>query len=174
MDDATLLKEPFECTEEERGDFARIVRQGFHTAAGDLDARIRAAKCLAFLYGPGKTLAAVAALKAPSEQRREDTFRKAAAGVSAADYVLELGWVFVTPARRGNHVAERLCRLLLARVPQSCVFATTRTNNDVMIRILTALGFDRVGKPYPRRDEELVLYLRPLPRLELHAERGRA
>jgi hypothetical protein len=52
-----------------------------------------------------------------------------------------------------------------ARVPASCVFATTRPDNISMIRLLLALGFVRAGKPYPhtRRNEELVLFLRARP-----------
>ena len=110
------------------------------------------------------TLAAVAALKAPKERYRDDVFKKAEARVSPADYKLELGWVFVVPAHRGNRIAENLCQLLLTRVPTSCVFATTRPDNISMIRILLALGFARAGKPYARRNEELVLFLRSWPR----------
>jgi ribosomal protein S18 acetylase RimI-like enzyme len=147
----------------ERREFARLVRQGFQGSDEGLDARIRDARCLAFYYAAGDTLAAVAALKAPSQRYREEVFKKADAGISAADYKLELGWVFVLPVHRGSRIGEGLCRKLLARVTTSRVFATTRPNNDSMIRILHALGFVRVGKPYARRDEDLVLYLRSGP-----------
>jgi RimJ/RimL family protein N-acetyltransferase len=156
------LKEPFACTERERLEFERLVRQGFDGSDDGLPGRIRDARWLAFYYAPGDTLAAIAALKAPNERYREDVFKKADAGVGSADYTLELGWVYVVPARRGSGIAENLCQLLLARVPESCVFATTRPDNNPMIRVLLALGFARVGKPYPhqRRNEELVLFLR--------------
>ena len=150
------FKEPIACTEGERREFERLVRQGF-PAADALEDRIRDAKWLAFYYAADGTLGAVAALKAPTEQHRQDLFKKAHAPVSPAEYKLDLGWVFVLPAYRGNRIAESLCRQLLARVPTSCVFATTRTNNSPMIRILLALGFARAGKPYPRRNEEMAL-----------------
>ncbi len=159
MNGTTHSKEPIACTEWERREFARLVRQGF-PAAERLAGRIRDAKALAFYYPAADTLAAVAALKAPSERYRDDVFKKADARVSPADYKLELGWVFVVPAYRGNRIAESLCRLLLARVPTSRVFATTRSGNMSMIRILLALDFARAGKPYSRRDEELMLFLR--------------
>ncbi len=155
--------QPMACTEGERRAFARLVRQGFESADEGLDGRIREAKCLAFYYAAADTLGAIAALKAPDADYRADVFRQAQAPVNADDYALELGWVFVVPAHRGNRIAEGLCRQLLARVPRSPVFATTRPNNISMIRILLALDFARVGKPYPRREEELVLYLRPRP-----------
>jgi len=157
------FKEPIFCTEGERREFARLVRQGFESADEGLHGRIRDAKWLAFYYAAGDTLAAVAALKAPNDRYRDDVFQKAEARVSPADYKLELGWVFVVPAHRGNRIAESLCPLLLARVPTSCVFATTRTNNISMIRILLALGFARAGKPYPRRSKDLILFLRSWP-----------
>jgi len=158
------FKEPIACTEEERREFARLVRQGFEVVAEGLDSRIRDAKWLAFYYATGDTLAAVAALKAPTEPYRVDVFRQADASVSPDHHTLELGWVFVIPAHRGNRIAESLCRQLLARVPTVGVFATTRTDNVLMMRILLALGFARAGKPYPRRrNEELVLFLRSGP-----------
>jgi RimJ/RimL family protein N-acetyltransferase len=159
------FKEPIACTEDERREFAHLVRQGIRGSDEGLDGRIRDARCLAFYYAAGDTLAGIAGLKAPSERYRWDVFRKADAGVSSADFKLELGWIFVVPAHRGNRIGETLCRKLLAHVPTSSVFATTRPNNSFMIRILLALGFARVGKPYPRRDEELVLYLRSGPEL---------
>ena len=160
MAGTAYFKEPIACTEAERREFACLVRQGFEVAAEGLESRIRDAKWLAFYYVAGDTLGAVAALKAPNERYRDDVFKKADAPVSSADYKLELGWVFVVPPHRGNRIAEGLCQLLLVRVPTSCVFATTRPNNISMIRILLALGFARAGKPYPRRNEELALFLR--------------
>jgi GNAT superfamily N-acetyltransferase len=153
------LKKPSACTEGERREFARLVRQGFATANEGLDGRVRGARWLAFYCGLDDTLQAIAALKAPTERYREDVFRMAGAGISPADYPLELGWVFVVPAHRGNRIAEGLCRRLLERAPATAVFATTRTDNASMMRILTALGFARVGTPYPWRHEELVLFL---------------
>jgi hypothetical protein len=164
LNGTALLKEPVACTERERREFERLVRQGFAGSDAGLPGRIRGAKWLAFHYAAGEKLAAIAGLKAPDERYRDDVFRKADAGVSSADYSLELGWVFVVPAHRGNQMGESLCELLLAREPTSPVFATTRTYNSSMIRILLALGFARKGKPFPRRNEELVLYLRSRPR----------
>ncbi len=65
------------------------------------------------------------------------------------------------PAYRGRRVATGLCRQLVASVPGAAVFATTRTDNLAMQHVLGSLGFRRAGRPYPRRDEELALFLRP-------------
>lgn len=160
MNRAAHFKEPLACTEGERQEFARLVRQGFDGSDEGLPGRVLGAERLAYCYAPDGTLAAIAALKVPSERYRDYLFEKTDASVSPADYGLELGWVFVVPAHRGGRISEGLCRRLLAGVPESGVFATTRSNNVPMIGILRALGFERVGKPYPRRDEELNLFLR--------------
>ena len=154
------LKEPIACSEGELREFARLVRQGFDGSDEGLPGRIRDAKWLAFHYTNGDTLGAIAGLKAPKKEYRDDVFKKAVAGVSPADYKLELGWVFVVPVHRGNRIATNLCQLLLSRASWPNVFATTRPDNSSMINILLALGFARAGKPYLQRNEELVLYLR--------------
>lgn len=160
MNSTMLFKEPTACTQDECLQFARLVREGF-AGARDLDARIPASRLLAFHYAAAGPLVAIAALKAPGEQYREDVFRKAGAAASHVDYELELGWVFVAPSHRRQQVAATLCRRLMARVAASSVFATTRTDNVVMTKILVPLGFTRVGRPYPRRGEQLLLFLRP-------------
>jgi len=167
---AARFKQPMACTEDERRAFADRVRQGF-AGAESLDGRIRDAKWLAFYHAAAETLGAVAALKAPNARYRDAVFTQAEVPDSSTDYPLELGWVFVVPAHRGNRIAEGLCRQLLARVPTAGVFATTRTTNAPMIRALLALGFARAGKPYPRRNEELILFLRPRPRPSVVASR---
>lgn len=154
------VKQPVACTDHERQEYARLVREGFKGSDEGLHGRIRAAKYLAFYYVAGDTLVAIAGLKAPSAGYRQDVFEKAEAGVSPNDYTLELGWVFVAPDHRRQRIAGNLCGRLLDLVPGSCVFATSRTDNIFMHRILLALGFARFGNPYSRRDEELVLFLR--------------
>ena len=126
-----------------------------------MDNRICAAKYLAFHYPNRDRLAAIAALKSPNDQYRQDVFNKAGCPESCADYKVELGWVYVEPDYRGNRIAMKLCEQLLSRVTADCVFATTRTNNALMGRILLTFGFANVGAPYIRRGEQLRLYLRP-------------
>lgn len=159
MPSGTCCKQPIACTEAERREFARLVRQAF-PAAVNLEARIGAAWWLGFHYAADDTLAAVAALKAPDEQRRADVFQKAETPASIADYRVELGWVFVDPAYRGRRIAEQLGRALLTHAPEPRVFATTRRSNVPMIRTLRELGFARSGKPFPWRSAEFLLFLR--------------
>lgn len=163
MKGTTHFKPPTKCSEGELRKFEHLVRQGFEGSDDSLPIRIHEAKQLAFYYAAENALAAIAALKAPNKLYRDDVFKKANALVDPADYILELGWVFVLPDHRGSQIAERLCQQLLKRNPNSFVFATTRPNNKSMIRILHALGFVQEGIPFPRRKEELILYLLSQP-----------
>ena len=160
MNGVTHVKTPNSCTKGECRNFARLVRQGFAGSDAGLADRIEKAHRLAFYYATGDSLAAVAALKTPGERYRDDVFEKAGIAVSPGDFEWELGWVYVIPTHRRKQVAEDLCRKLLACVRASCLFATTRPSNVPMIRILLSLGFERVGKPYSRRNEELIVFLR--------------
>ena len=157
------LKEPGACTESELRQFARLVRLAFRGSDETLEDRILSAECLAFSYPREGELGAIAGLKAPAVRYRQELFEKAAVDADPAEYSLDLGWVFVLPGHRGHGIGESLCRRLLARVPTTGVFSTTRPDNRSMIRILLGLGFARAGKPYPhpRRDEELAVFLRP-------------
>jgi RimJ/RimL family protein N-acetyltransferase len=155
-----ILRQPKNITAEQCEDFERLVRIGFRTARTNLNTRIRAAKCLAFHYSPSGELTAIAALKAPDDQYRHDVFKMADSPASYTDFKVELGWVYVVPAYRRKQVATELCTQLLSSATGDFVFATTRSDNAVMSRILRACAFSEVGKPYMHRGEQLRLYLR--------------
>ena len=165
MGEAVQLNRPIACSEDQRRQFARLVRLGFGGSDAGLPRRIRAASLLALYYARDGTLTAIAAIKAPGEQYRRDVFERASAGVDSAAYRLELGWVFVAPEHRGKRLAGDLCRRLIGSMPEAPVFAPTRPDNRPMIAILLGLGFGRAGRPYlhRRRAEELALFLRPAP-----------
>ena len=158
-DGGTLLRTPNACTDQERAAFAQMVTRGFGPAPGERQDRIRRAECLAFRYGPADGLVGIAALKAPGDAYRAEVFAQADADAGVSASALELGWVFVDPAHRGRGIAYELCRCLVDAAPAVPIFATTRPDNAGMIRILRALGFARLGTPFPRKGETLALFL---------------
>jgi len=160
------LKTPRECADGELREFERMVRQGFHGSDDTLPTRIADAKCLAFQRAVDGTLVAIAGLKQLGEEYTEGVFAKAEAGMRPAYCDVELGWVFVLPRHQGNRIASRLCTELLERSPSPGVFATTQPDNVPMIRILLALGFVQIGRPFPRRANELALFVRSQPSQE--------
>lgn len=162
MTETAQLAPPYACSAAQLDAFEHMVREGFAGSDARLSARIRDARWLAFHRIAPATLAAIAALKVPAPEYRDDVFAKAEAGIDPHAFELELGWVFVLPEQRRQGIAAALCCALLAREPARAVFATTRPDNAAMIGILSALRFERVGKPYPhvRRGEDLSLFVR--------------
>lgn len=157
------LKRPTDCTAEELREFERLVRRGFSGSDDTLPTRIRDAELLAFQETVGGGVVAVAGLKQPHDRYTGDVFARTGAEVDPAHFELELGWVFVVPDHRRNHLAKDLCGRLVERASGSGVFATTRPDNLPMIGILQDLGFVRTGEAFLRRGEELALFIRGGP-----------
>jgi ribosomal protein S18 acetylase RimI-like enzyme len=155
------LTPPAAGSDQDLAAFAELVRLGF-PAAEHLDVRIAEARLLALHRTADGRVVAIGALKRPDEQHRRELFAGAGVSVHAAEYELELGWIFVDPAFRRSGIASRLCTQLLMRVPHARVFATTRPSNDAMMSILRAHGFTQLGLPFPhpRRKEHLALFVR--------------
>jgi GNAT superfamily N-acetyltransferase len=156
------LAPPAACSKHDLAEFAELVRQGFPGAV-NLDARILEADLLGLYRVADGRLVAVAALKRPDEQHRCALFVGAGFAVHAAEYELDLGWIFVDPALRRCGIASHLCSRLLSQVPNTGVFATTRPSNGAMLSILRAHDFTQIGTPFlhPHRKEHLVLFVRP-------------
>ena len=155
-----MLAPPAAFDDETRRAFADLLTEAFGPAPEDRLPRIAAAARLALHRDADGRLAAVAALKTPDATRRRDLFQQAGVPAGWDAHPLDLGWIYVRPAHRGQGLARQLCRDLLQQVPGTGVFSTTRTDNAAMRHILSALGFDPAGHPFPRRDHRLVLFLR--------------
>lgn len=157
---AIRLREPGECSEAERREFERMVREGFRGSNASLPDRIERAELLAFHYAMNGSLAAIAGLKRPDATQRRDVFERAAVPESPDVYGAELGWVYVTPSHRKRGLARAMCRHLMETQRGLRVFATTRPGNSAMIGILRGLGFARAGVAFRHRDDELVVFLK--------------
>jgi GNAT superfamily N-acetyltransferase len=160
-----VLKRPPSCDPAELAAFETLVRESGEVAERGLPVRIRAAACLAFYYAPQGDLAAIAALKVPRKSYRDRVFRAARTRRRPDAYPLELGWFFVRPAHRGRRMSQRLAAPLLEQERDRAVFATARIGNSAMLKVLSSLGFERTGTPYPhdgtRPKDALVLLVRP-------------
>lgn len=157
-----VIKSPTECTEEELDEFKGMVLKGEQVEEAKLEDRIKRARHLAFKYDQNQ-LVGIAALKRPSDKYKQDVFKKAGIPEQAKDYELEIGWAFTEKEHRGRGVSGNLIRGLLEISEPHNIFATTRTNNKAMDRILLKHGFTQCGKPYLGRDctYQLQLYVRP-------------
>jgi ribosomal protein S18 acetylase RimI-like enzyme len=104
----------------------------------------------------------VAVLKRPLETYRNAVFEKAVVSMIPKHWRYELGYVCIADAARGHGFARHLCRSVLECADGASVFATTRSDNDRMQRVLANVGFSRAGKAYAstRRDATINLFLR--------------
>lgn len=160
------VKKPSECSETELQDFAALVLAGGEVTTNGLNERIKKAEALVFLAQEG-CLKGIAAVKNPEENYKNSVFKEAGATVMASEFPFELGWVFVLPSSRGAGFSHRLVEAALAATNGRSIFATTRSDNTPIRKILGARGFSRHGNEYASAlgNHKLVLFVR-------HAQQG--
>jgi len=107
---------------------------------------IKRAELLAFHYEKD-LLAGIAAIKRPTEDYENLVFRKSKTDMLSEDYRLELGYAVTRENFRGHGICSNLVKQLLQRVPKN-LYATTRSENTLMQRILDRNGFKKTGSPY--------------------------
>ena len=160
-DDTVVTKPPADFTETEIQDLVALVRAGGEVAETVLEENVKSAKCLVAARRASR-LVGVAALKNPKTSYRKSVEGNSGAALSAHEFPFELGYVFVLPSARRGGLGREMCRAALTSADRSGVFATARTDNDGMKRILQDLGFVTSGRPYgsERGDYQLQLFLR--------------
>lgn len=146
--EGTVTKRPSECTVAECDGFAALVAAGGQVYVAGLRERIAGADRLAFHYRNG-ALAGVGGLKNLPLSYREGIFRQARSSLRAADFPLELGWVFVETAYRGTGISGSLVQALTEAAGDRNVYAISHTDNHPMHKSLERYGFGREGTPYP-------------------------
>lgn len=147
--------------EAQRQDFMAIVRAGGEVSDASLGRNTREAERLVFAR-QGGSLVGVAALKNPQPHHRATIKQKAGVAVEVMDFPFELGYIFVLPCARRGGLATKLCRSALRAANGRGVFATARTDNVGIHRILRRLRFQKVGIPFSstRGIYKLQLFLR--------------
>ena len=157
----TEIKTPGDSSKPEREAFEVLARQSGEVEVAGLDARIRSALYLLFLYDGSGLLAGISALKHPNKTYRSKVFREAQASVASEGYLLELGWVFVLPSHQGLHLSRPLVEHLLPYAGKQLIYATTREANRPMHHTLEHYGLRQNGVPYrsTRGDYNLVLFV---------------
>jgi predicted GNAT family N-acyltransferase len=130
--------------------FVTLVSSASEVAKRGLSDRVAQARTLIMLYRHDG-LIGTAAIKIPNGGYRKYVFTKAQVTLPK-DNPLELGWIAVDEAHRG----QRLARVLVAKAMETLggapVYATTRTDNLAMLRILPNYGFAPVGRPYASQE----------------------
>lgn len=157
-----VVKQLAECSKEDLDAFAALVMSGGKVKPG-LRARIEDnGERLAFRYAQDGSLLGVAAIKRPYVNYKAKVFQRAKTEQSPDDYELELGWIAVAPAARGQGLSHALAEAVLSFAEGKNVYATTEECNERMRKTNARIGFVQSGQPYLDDDGEdlLLLYIR--------------
>lgn len=154
------VKKPSECTDAELQDFMSLVLAGGEIVAQGLEARINKAEALIFL-SHDNCLKGIAAVKNPETNYKNGVFQKACATAQASAFPFELGWVFVLPSSRGAGRSHKLLKAALSTTYGHGIFATSRSDNAPMHKVLKAHDFSCHGEAYAsnRGNHKLVLFV---------------
>jgi len=92
-------------------------------------------------------IASTGAIKFDRPDYRKGVFNKAGVGDVNTSY-LELGYVATSYNHSRKGYAKAICHSIIQNFPLNNIFATTRTDNMGMQKILTELGFTIRGHSY--------------------------
>jgi len=157
-----LVFAPGDCTEAELVEFETLVASGGAVETKGLAGRIRQAFRLLFMRDANGQLAGVGALKFPATSYREKVHQSAELPFSLDEKCLELGWLVVAPAFRGQLLSRSITRKLIQHSGKATVFATVRADASALQSILLKNGFQRAGCDFfnHNSDHKLVFYIR--------------
>ncbi|MBM3114254.1 hypothetical protein [Jeongeupia naejangsanensis] len=155
-----VIKKPSDCSDAELQNFATLVLAGGEVVAAGLDMLIKKDEALVFLL-QHNCLKGVAAIKKPGRNYRNKIFQKAMTSTIANEFQFELGWVFVHPSSRGAGFSHVLVKAALGAAGGRHTFATSRSDNAPMHKVLSAHGLLRRGQEYvsDRGNQNLVLFV---------------
>lgn len=145
-----IVKKPSHCTPEELIFFGGSVLLGGQVERDGLERRILAAKSLIFLMQES-TLVGVAAVKNPDKSYNEFLEKEFKCKLPTHEF----GWVFLKPDYRGLGLCSKLCSV------KGPMFATARSSNTAMRKVLVAQGFKSKGEyPSCRDRQPITLFVR--------------
>ena len=156
------IKTPGECTKDELDMFIELVKKGEEINLDTLPNLVKRAQLLAFSYDESNTLLSVGAIKQPNTTHRNGVFNKAKSQLNFNQFDIELGWIYTEEKFRGRGIGKKIVRELLGKINDNKIYATTRTDNNVMKNILKNFQFHESGEEYKssRGKHSLVLFVR--------------
>ena len=156
-----VTRSPDELSERELDDFIALVLQGDEVTPANLEERVRKAERLILLSAAG-CLSGIGALKKPNASYRRRVVSRSGTSLPVSEYPFELGWIFVSPSHRGKGLAGRIVEAAVSVANGVGVFATSRSENTAIHKVLQRHGFFHTGKIYPsdHGSHELQLLVR--------------
>lgn len=170
---AVEVSVPGQVSAERRALFMQRVREGGEVNPHSLRRLVDRAFVLGLALR-GQDLVGVGGIKRPNAAYRDRIFASAGAAQDPAEFEFELGWIYVVPAARSQHVSTRLVETLMRNIGDGQVYATSHVNNERVHALLDRFDFAAVGKPYRSKlnepDIQLFVHKRRVdgPRLQAH------
>ena len=140
-----VAKHPRDCTPQELVSFAECVLRGGHVERDGLERRIMSAASLIFLMQES-TVIGVAAIKNPDKSYLEFLEKTLKRKLPKKEF----GWCYLNPAYRGLGLCKQFC------VVRGSLFATVRTSNVAMRKVLISNGFKAKGEYPSQRDRQAI------------------
>ena len=155
-----MIDKPTNFTEDQKNEFEALVKLGRQVDIKGLGSRLNHSQLLGFYYVENQ-LTSIVAIKRPDFGYRNRVFQKSHVSERSDEFSLELGWAYTVNEYRGKGIGGELAQAILEKAPRINIFATTKTDNYRMQRILTKNGFISIGKPYAGNDNhKLILLIR--------------
>jgi GNAT superfamily N-acetyltransferase len=161
-----IVRKPSECSVEELRGLISTVAKGAEVPEHYIQQGVQNARALLWMATSGEIFA-VAAIKNPRTTYRRSVFEKAGVPEHAENFSLEFGYLYVDSARRGEGLGAALVDRALALVGSEAVFATTRSDNEPMRKMLPKRAFELLGNKYASAEDPsrfLCLYTRSIER----------
>ena len=153
-----ITKTYVQLTTDERQQILDLILLGNEVDSSTLS-RSLSQSALIGIYKDKDKVIATATIKKPLGSYKKGIFTKAKTNLSADNYFFELGYVIVDENHRNKKLGQTLCQELCKLFLSKNIFATTRTNNTYMQKILADNLFIEQGTPYCSRDNTTLLKL---------------
>jgi GNAT superfamily N-acetyltransferase len=142
-----VVKPPSACTAEELEGFRQMVLLEWQVSDEGLEERIARSKVLVIIYDPFDKMIAIGAAKKPQSSYARKVFTKAGV-LGWSNYEYEVGYIYVLPEYRGHLFSRLLMEALIDACGDVSIFATTKADNERMIRTNRRLNFIQAGVPF--------------------------
>lgn len=144
-----VAREPKGFSASEIDQFVELIKCGDEVDSIVLRENLEKAKAIVCALDEHGQLLGLAALKHPQKSYRKRVSEKSGFDLDDEVYPFELGYIFVKKKARGKGISHQLVDSAMARSNGRSLFATVRTNNKGMLKVLKRSGFAEVGSAYP-------------------------
>jgi predicted GNAT family N-acyltransferase len=151
------IKKTKDCSLTEINNFFELAKKAEQVDENGLLNRINNSELLGFCYS-NEQLVGISAIKNPNENYKKRIFRKASIEEEAKNFRFELGYSYTEEEFRGKRISFNINRKLVDKILSDNIYATTA--NQGMIKILSKIGFHKIGKSYKgnHNTDEIQIY----------------